>query len=464
MFSRWLVFAVIGLLSPGAVLLGGQASTPPSYTFALLAVLGDPAPGGGEFVFDFEPWTMNEQGEVAFAADLTTGGEGVFIARTSGLLEIMRSGDQAPGGGTFEGSVLAETTINDRGDVVFPFTLHPFSFPFGVNAGLYRFSHARQTLSAVVMPFVTPAPGGSTFSGVSFRASTNNGRAIAFAGVIPTEDGIRIPGEEYLGLGEGTYRIEPDGQVRKVVSPGDAAPGGGTFDYAGLPSTNDRGDIAFDAHLKGEECIELSSLGRSQAIEIHCLASVYVQAAATGEIRLIVRQGDPAPGSGTFRFASNPKINEQGDIAFFGDLTQAPGFFEARAVFMYSRGRIAPVVRPGDVMPGGGRVVNSFLRPLNYDLNDRGEVSFHAILDTDVNGDGALDTGLFVWSRGSARLVARTGTVIPRVGAIAHVVALGFVGTPFALGAQAINNRGQVVVQAVLDDGRGVMLLATPTI
>ena len=49
-------------------------------------------------------------------------------------------------------------------------------------------------------------------------------------------------------------------------------------------------------------------------------------------------------------------------------------------------------------------------------------MAFNCVLDTDVNADGSLDTGLFVWSGGALRLVARTGTVIPGVGTVAQLV------------------------------------------
>ena len=55
-------------------------------------------------------------------------------------------------------------------------------------------------------------------------------------------------------------------------------------------------------------------------------------------------------------------------------------------------------------------------------VNNAGEVVFNATLDTDDNADDLPDTGLYVWSHGSLRLVARTGTVIPGVGTIAHLV------------------------------------------
>jgi hypothetical protein len=56
-------------------------------------------------------------------------------------------------------------------------------------------------------------------------------------------------------------------------------------------------------------------------------------------------------------------------------------------------------------------------------LNNAGAVVFNVTLDTATlrtdEGVPIPDTGLYVWSHGSLRLVARTSTVIPGVGTIA---------------------------------------------
>ena len=77
-----------------------------------------------------------------------------------------------------------------------------------------------------------------------------------------------------------------------------------------------------------------------------------------------------------------------------------------------------------------------------------------------------MDSGQFVWSDGSLRLVARTGTVIPGVGTVDRVTPAPIVFPPSiipTLSGGAINNdRGQVVFTLTLTDGRVVMLVATP--
>ena len=106
-------------------------------------------------------------------------------------------------------------------------------------------------------------------------------------------------------------------------------------------------------------------------------------------------------------------------------------------------------------------------RGLSSYANNPGEVAFNAILDSDVNGDGIPDTGLFVWSQGTLHLVARSGTVIPGVGTIAQL-AMAFIIVPEPLPISSptsgaiTNDRGQVYFGATLTDGRGVQLVATP--
>jgi hypothetical protein len=87
-----------------------------------IARVGDPAPGGGTFIFfgfsdpSFGP-VINDNGDVAFAADLSTGGRGVFLLHQGTLTRIAGPGDTAPGGGAL---ALAELpSINASGQIAF---------------------------------------------------------------------------------------------------------------------------------------------------------------------------------------------------------------------------------------------------------------------------------------------------------------------------------------------------------
>ena len=43
---------------------------PGVFRYELLATLGDAAPGGGRYVFDFEPYEINNNGQILYGADL----------------------------------------------------------------------------------------------------------------------------------------------------------------------------------------------------------------------------------------------------------------------------------------------------------------------------------------------------------------------------------------------------------
>ena len=149
--------------------------------------------------------------------------------------------------------------------------------------------------------------------------------------------GIHLPDEDYIGLGIRIFKANKQGQISKVVTPGDQAPGGRVFDEASEPWTNDRGDVAFKGHVVGDECGPDGF--PPQAIGIGCLGSVYVKEAATGKIRSIARAGDLAPGGGAYRMAKSPVINDRGDIVFLGDLTSPPAAFLVTGVYLHSGGR-----------------------------------------------------------------------------------------------------------------------------
>ena len=184
------------------------------------------------------------------------------------------------------------------------FLLDPLSFPIGVNAGVYRYSQRARTLAAVMTPGVTPTPGGGVFTGATFGTSLNNEGLLAFGGIVPTDSGVHLADEPYLGLGAAVYTADRQGHISTVVSPGDAAPGGGVFDWALFAQINASRDVAFMGHLAGEECRPEGF--PPHAVLMACLGSIYVKDSATGQLRSIAHAGDPAPGGGVYRQAISP--------------------------------------------------------------------------------------------------------------------------------------------------------------
>jgi len=461
-----------GFLATGLIiqsLSGKAAADPGDYNFTVLARIPGPAPGGGRFDLDFEPYTINGNGSAAFVADLKVAnqdiGEGVFVSRQGQLLQIARAGQPAPGGGTFDGGALGHTPLNDAGSGAFVYILEveppPPQTLIGLNAGLYRFSLLSRTPTAVVVPGVTTAPTGGTFKGVYYDTSLNNSGDLVFGGIVPGSAGP--PGSN--GLEVGVFKASSNNNIVPIVVPGDPAPGGRVFDDGFNAWINDLGDVAFEAHVKGDECINFGS-------DLLCGSSIYKKK-KSGEIQSIAHQGDPAPAGGTYRFAFAPVMNNAGDLVFIGDLTPAPDSLQTLGVFSFNSttSMTSPVAVPGDALPGGGRFKTASRWTYTSYLNNVGDITFVARLEP-VGGDGVGDTGLYLVSRGKPQLVARTGSTIPGVGIIAQINPPGNISPPSPffspeaasdiwLGG-AINDQGQIFFEATLPGGTGVLLAATP--
>jgi hypothetical protein len=326
--------------------------------------------------------------------------------------------------------------------------------PLGINAALYRHDAGSSTLTALVTPGMH-APGGGQFVGVYFNTNINARGDIVFGGLVSGADIDPNNPPGVAGIGLGLFKADASGAITAVVRPGDPAPGGGVFDAARPGTINNAGDIVFSGHNASLPCIDTGD-------PFYCGESVYLRDAATGKIIKVAQQGDPAPRGKTYRLAFDGRINARGDVAFDGNVTPGDALRVDVGYYLYNRasGTTTAVAQPGDPMPGGGH----FLLPITYgtgnlDLNDRSDVTFGAMLDTDANGDGQPDTGVYLWSNGTLSLIARSGTVIPGVGTLAQLRPpdTGNWGS----GAMS-NDQGQVFFQGTLTNGTGVLLVATP--
>lgn len=433
-------FRARGMLAeaPGTANRPGQPAAAPG--LHPITRLDDPAPGGGFHIFDFEPYDLNDRGQALFASDVTTGGEGLFLADRDGYAQLARGFRPAPGGGIFGFGVLPGTTnLNASGDAAFAFFGEPAELPSGRNARVSRWANG--ALSAVVVPGVTSAPTGGFFAGVNDAPSLNDHGAVAFSGMIETRQGISG------GLGVGVFLAAPTGPITPVVVPGDPAPGGGRFDLADQPTLNGRGDLAFGGHLAGTPC----ELALPQEIVIGCARDLFFREAGSGLVRRLVALGDAAPGGGIFRATRFPVINAAGDVLFQATVETDDGL--ERGLFLAREGAITAVARVGQQAPGGGRFTRLSFQPGNWDLNDRGDVSFSVSLDTDANEDGLVDQGLYRWTDGALTVIARSGTPISGGGEIVVLQPPDFIGSPAPFSGALINNHRQAFFAALVRVG-----------
>jgi hypothetical protein len=446
------------VLTSGTALADAPAH---GYTLTPIAFLGDPAPGGGKFTNDFEPTALNRKGDLAFTADLAEingiSNEGVWLASGGTIIPIVRYGQPAPGGGTFGAGELGTLGLDEAGDLALAFSLKPFpSSPFGRGDGVYRWSRTTQTLTPILVPRVTPAPGGGTFAGTYFNVALNNQGEVAFCGLTATDKGIHVAGEAYVGYGEGVYVADTQGKITAVVSPGDAAPGGSTFDYAGVFGTyvhylNEAGDVAFAGHRVGDP---VGQQALPQASFIRADPNVYVKHAASGQIEPIASVGDPLPDGGTWVYGAPLGLNNAGEVLFYNfpnpDMNDAP-----IVLYLRSGGQTVRVAGPGDAMPGGGQVTQIGMGS----LNNQGDIAFNTALDTQ-------DEGVYLYSKGKLSLIAKTGTAIPGAGTLLNVEQGNSVVGGTYVGAPApytlLSDAGQVAFPATLADGQIGLLLATP--
>jgi hypothetical protein len=221
-----------------------------------------------------------------------------------------------------------------------------------------------------------PAPGGGIFTN-RFKASALNNRGqLAF-----------ISEPEAAGQ-QGIYVADRD-SITEIIRFGEAAPGGGVFgDFStGDIALNDPGDLAFGFELEEGE-------------------NVYRWSHQHGTLSaLIIPNATPVPdGSGLFVGGYGyPSINNRGDIAFLGNVTNPPPtkftFVPQRTgIFISDRfGRISTVAKPGDPAPGGGTFVSAgamygslfgFLFTIftsGVDINDGGDIAFPAEVSTAPN-------------------------------------------------------------------------------
>jgi hypothetical protein len=423
------------------------------YTFIPIAFRGDPAPGGGTFVVDFEPSAINNRGEFAFTADVVTpGDEGIFLSQPGPLTQLVRFGQPAPGGGAFDATEMGNIGLNDAGDIAFAFSLQPLTYFFyeggyaiGALGGIYRQSHSAHGIAPVALPG-DGVPGGGTFVGMSWDLSLNNHGSIAFSGVVGTT----------ANPAQGVFLAENNGKLTSVANPGTPGPEGSAWAYAGEPRLNNRGDVAF--------------FGRTASAPFG-VYSIYLMDAESGGIETIAAPGGAAPGGGTIASCLSPRINDTGDVAFMAELTLEPPTvpFFTGTIYLQTHQGMQRIAGPGDAMPGGGHIAQIPLVNWFLGLNNPGDVAFSATLDTsDVLPTG--DEGLYVYSQGSIHLIARSGTMIPGLGTI-YSLETGQIAPPgippppagFPNCGSQINDRGQTFFGCSLTDGRVVLLLATPS-
>ena len=348
MRPRWPLIGSL-LLSTLVSGAGGVAHADPAYVLRAVARTGDAAPGGGTFDrFGQEALPIvapvNARGDVVFFASLSHGSsdEGIFLQRAGRIVTVAREGDRVPGVGRLSGFGKHPTpALNDAGAVAFAAAV------VGGRAveGIFTWSAGR--LRAVATTG-TPAPGipSGVVAGVDTPAINAGGEVVFLATIRRGRESI-----EAILASRG-------GVLRKIVAQGDPAPAGGAFAGFGPPAVNARGSVAFAAVVEGKSVP----------------GGIFL--AVGDRIQMRVGAGEDTPIGGIFaKFSERIGLDDGGLIAFHGMLKFAP--VEA-AIFVVEDGRPRAVARLGDAAPGGGTVAQFGLWPA---VGSGGVVAFAASIE-----------------------------------------------------------------------------------
>ena len=181
-------------------------------------------------------------------------------------------------------------------------------------------------------------------------------------------------------------------RISKLAAVGDVVPCGERIadftDHPGL-ALNDAGTVAFVTALAG---------GRATA-------GVFV--AIDGKLAPVALSGTAAAGisGGTLTSFEGPVLDVSGNVAFLASVRR--GRESSDAILLYRDGELHKVIAAGDAAPGGG-VFAGLGTPA---MNNRGVVAFTAVVE-----QGSVLGGLYVVEEGRARLALPAGATPPSGG------------------------------------------------
>jgi hypothetical protein len=216
----------------------------------------------------------------------------------------------------------------------------------------------------------------------------------------------------------------------KVAAVGDAVPGGGKlseFAKHPIPALNDSDKVAFGAAVAGA----------------HATEGVFV--ASEGSLQVIALSGTDAPGipTGTFLEFDSPAINNRDEVAFVATVRR--GRETLQALYLYSNGKLRKLVAEGDLTPRGG-TFDKFGVPA---INNKGVIAFPAVLD-----HAPVLGGIFVVGTRDLRLLLSVGEVEPNGAMLVRLSE-----------RVAINDEDNIALGAHLrfgNDNKEAVLLVTP--
>lgn len=268
------------------------------------------------------------------------------------LRAIVRSGRQAPGGGTFDRfDVKAQpivAPVNARGQVAFYATV----LRSPAREGIFLASNGQVTKVAA---FGDNVPGGGTLAELSEHPSPalNNDGHVAFA--------AHIAGGRAT---EGVFLAGADG-LRVIALAGDDAPGMPTGVLVGFdaPALNDNDELPFVANVRrGRDVLDVLYFWNGQRLQ-----------------RLLAENDRLLKIGGTMQKIGTAALNNRGVVAFTGTIFRGPSL---GGIFVAGTRVLRLLVAAGDQVPSGDMILRFAERVA---IDDDDAIAFGAY----IGGNGA---------------------------------------------------------------------------
>jgi uncharacterized delta-60 repeat protein len=435
----------------------------------LLVAAGEPAPGieGAAFKRLGDP-ILAAEGALAFLGEVQGNGikaaddRALWMATSGGLALVLREGAQVPG--LPPGQVLKSITAVDfhGGDLVVKalLALAPNVASATSDSILLRITDSGVALVLREGDLVQRG-GVQSFDRLAgfetlFPAAGAAGQCRWNAGL---RTGVRL---SFSDKGSALADVGEDGSIRLHALRGDIVPEISPTTYwagFGLPAFSSAGDaMVVKGTLK-------SSSPRADALHKANDEALGFRA-ADDVLSILAREGDDAPGGGSYRSFGDPIINDQHEIAFLAKVTGA-GVSPKTGAALFSgiANSVKMVARQGSPVtdPNGVDTPARWSRFLSFALPD-GTAS-GPIFVAVVNGKNvSAKNSLGMWavdSTGTLRQLVRTGDSI---GGRSVVRINALTGNPGSVGApRPFNSRGAVVTRVdFAGGGSGILHIEIP--